>query len=135
MVQCRIEYEGQLHCKITHGPSDATLGTDAPKDNMGKGESFSPTDLVGVALASCMVTTMAIVAQRHNFDIKGVTATVEKHMAADPHRRIGKLAVEIRIPMQVTDEMKTRLEHAANACPVHKSLSPQVEIPVIFHWG
>jgi putative redox protein len=135
MVQCTIDYQGDLHCKITHGPSDATMATDAPKDNMGKGESFSPTDLVGVALASCMVTTMAIVANRHNFDIKGVKATVQKEMAADPHRRISKLSVEIRVPMHVSDEMKTRLEHAAHSCPVHKSLSPDVQIPVIFHWG
>lgn len=135
MVQCTIDYEGDLHCKITHGPSDATVATDAPKDNMGKGESFSPTDLVGCALASCMVTTMAIVAKRHNFDIKGVKATVQKEMATDPVRRIGKLSVEIRVPMHVSDEMKTRLEHAANACPVHKSLSSDVQIPVIFHWG
>src|SRR3954451_16658330 len=80
MVEIKAVYEGQLHCTATHGPSGMTLTTDAPKDNMGKGESFSPTDLVATALATCVVTTMGIVAQRHNLDITGTTVRVEKHM-------------------------------------------------------
>ncbi|HWB53451.1 MAG TPA: OsmC family protein [Tepidisphaeraceae bacterium] len=135
MVQSSVEYQGQLHCNITHGPSGVSISTDAPKDNMGKGESFSPTDLVGAALASCIITTMAIVARRHNLELSGVTATVQKEMIADPQRRIGRLPVEIRIPMQLDPEMKKRLENAAHACPVKKSLHPLIEAPIIFHWA
>jgi putative redox protein len=135
MVQSTIEYQGELRCKITHGPSGTAIATDAPKDNMGKGESFSPTDLVGAALASCAVTTMGIVAKRHNLDLVGVTATVQKEMVADPLRRIGSLALEIRVPMKLDDEMKQRLENAAHTCPVYKSLNPQMNLPLVFHWG
>jgi putative redox protein len=134
MVQSTVEYQGQLHCQITHGPSGISIATDAPKDNMGKGESFSPTDLVGAALASCAVTTMAIVAQRHNLNLVGATATVQKEMVADPQRRIGRLTLEIRIPMKLDDEMKQRLENAARSCPVYKSLNPQMDLPLVFRW-
>ena len=77
MVEIKIVYEGQLRCRAAHGPSNTALNTDAPKDNMGKGESFSPTDLVATALGTCIVTTMGIVAQRHGIDIGGATVGVE----------------------------------------------------------
>ena len=135
MVEISISYEGTLRCTATHGPSGTTINTDAPKDNMGKGESFSPTDLVATALATCMVTTMGISAQRHNIDMAGTTAKVQKEMVTAPLRRIGKLTVEITVPTRLAQDDEHRLRHAALACPVHKSLHPDVQIPVTFYWG
>ena len=135
MVEIDISYKGTLRCTATHGPSGTTINTDAPKDNMGKGESFSPTDLVATALATCMVTTMGISAQRHNIDMAGTTANVQKEMVTAPLRRIGKLTVEITVPTKLSQDDEQRLRHAALACPVHKSLHPDVQIPVTFYWG
>lgn len=135
MVEIQMTYEGQLRCAASHGPSGDVLHTDAPKDNMGKGEAFSPTDLVGTALGTCMLTTMAISAQRHNIAFEGATAKVGKEMVTAPVRRIGKLTVEISVPMSHSPEEERRLRAAALACPVHKSLHPDVQIPVVFYWG
>jgi putative redox protein len=138
-VEIDISYSGDLRCHATHGPSRNNLLTDAPLDNHGKGEAFSPTDLVATALGSCMLTIMGIVAQRHNWDLTGMTAHVTKEMAAAPIRRIGKLAVTISIPTEKAEllsaEERTRLEHAAHTCPVHHSLHPDIEAPIHFKWG
>lgn len=96
MVKTKTTYEGGLHCSMVHEPSGAKLSTDAPVDNNGKGESFSPTDLVGAALAGCMSTIMGIVAERKGIKLEGMTVEVGKHMNADP-RRIGKLEVVITV--------------------------------------
>src|SRR6266480_2490499 len=109
MVEITTTYEGQLRCVATHGPSGNTLTTDAPKDNMGKGEAFSPTDLVATALATCILTTMGIVAQRNNIDMTGATARVTKEMVTSPIRRIGRLAVTVRMPRRLSAEDQTRL--------------------------
>ena len=135
MVEITAGYEGQLHCTAHHGPSGSSITTDAPKDNMGRGESFSPTDLVATALGTCILTTMGIVAQRQNVDISGATARVEKHMSTSGPRKIARLPVEIRIPHTLSDEDRQRLENAALTCPVHKSLSADVDAPVSFTWG
>lgn len=135
MVEMTIAYEGQLRCAATHGPSGDTIHTDAPKDNHGKGEAFSPTDLVGTALGSCMLTTMAIVAERKGIDLRGTRLRVVKEMVADPVRRIGKLTVEFHVPTALSQEQRQMLENAANACPVHKALHGNVEMPVTFRWG
>jgi putative redox protein len=135
MVPIRIEYQGDLHCQAVHGPSGTALTTDAPKDNQGRGESFSPTDLVATALGSCVLTVMGIAARSHKIDISGTTATVEKEMANAPVRRIQKLAVKIHVPHQLSGECKQRLENAAHACPVHKSIHPDVQMPIEFTWG
>ena len=135
MVEISIAYQGQLRCTATHGPSKTKLNTDAPVDNMGKGESFSPTDLVATALATCMVTTMGISAQRHNIDLEGTTARVTKEMVTAPIRRIGRLAVEITVPTELSEEDQRRMKHAALSCPVHKSLHPDVQLPLTFFWG
>jgi len=135
MVQINVSYDGQLRCTATHGPSGNTLITDAPADNMGKGESFSPTDLVATALATCVLTTMGIVAQRHNLDMAGATASVTKEMVTTPIRRIGRLALSVRVPRKLSPDDQQRLENAAHTCPVHKSLSPDVEKPISFTWG
>jgi putative redox protein len=135
MVEIRMTYDGQLRCTATHGPSGNKLLTDAPKDNMGKGEAFSPTDLVATALGTCMLTTMGIAAQRHNIPFEGASAKVGKEMVTAPTRRIGKLTVELVVPMKLSEENERRLRAAALTCPVHKSLHPDVQIPVTFYWG
>ena len=135
MVNIKVEYQGDLHCKATHGPSGAELNTDAPKDNQGRGESFSPTDLVATALGSCMLTIMGIAARTQNIDISGTTATVEKEMTAAAPRRIQRLGVRIHVPHSPSLIDREKLERAAHTCPVHKSLHPEVEIPIEFVWG
>lgn len=135
MVAIELEYEGDLHCKAVHGPSGTALTTDAPKDNQGRGESFSPTDLVATALGSCMLTVMGILARTLQIDIAGTTATVEKEMAAAPVRRIQSLKVRIHVPHALSEDNKLKLERAAHTCPVHKSLHPDVDAPIEFTWG
>lgn len=133
MVTIHATYEGDLCCTASHGPSDATLQTDAPKDNEGLGRFFSPTDLVATALATCVLTTLGIVARRHNFDLKGCQATVEKHMNATP-RRIGRLPVSLTIHGSYTAEQKKLLENTAHTCPVHKSLHPDIDATISINW-
>lgn len=135
MVAIKIEYQGDLHCQAVHGPSGTALTTDAPKDNQGRGESFSPTDLVATALGSCILTVMGIMARTLQIDLTGTTATVEKEMANAPVRMIHKLAVKIHVPHQLSDENKLKLERAAHTCPVHRSLHPDVQKPIEFIWG
>jgi putative redox protein len=134
MVTIQSVYLGDLRTRAVHGPSKRELVTDAPVDNQGKGESFSPTDLVATALGTCMLTTMGIVAKRHGWDLAGASATVEKHMVADPERRIGKLTVALFLPAALDAKARTILERTAFTCPVHRSLRSDVEIPVTFHW-
>ncbi|MCE3232326.1 MAG: OsmC-like protein [Rickettsiaceae bacterium] len=135
MVAINIAYQGQLRCEATHAPSGTVLQTDAPKDNNGRGESFSPTDLVATALGSCMLTVMGIAARTLNVDLEGATVTVNKEMVNAPVRRIAKLTVELNLPAQVSDENKRKLEHVAMMCPVHKSLHPDIEMPIKFNWA
>lgn len=135
MVEIRTLYEGDLHCVVTHGPSGAQFATDAPVDNHGRGQSFSPTDLVATALGTCMLTTMGLVAERHGWKLDGATATVEKAMVADPVRRIGSLTVVLKLPGELDERARTTLERTALTCPVHRSLHPDVSIPVRFDWG
>jgi putative redox protein len=134
-VQIDLVYRGELRCEATHGPSRTKLYTDAPVDNHGKGESFSPTDLVATALGACMLTIMGIYAKRHEIDLTGTTVTVLKEMAQAPVRRIAKLTTEIRVPISKDHPHREALERAAFTCPVHQSLHPDVEKPVTFVWG
>ena len=135
MVNIQIEYQGDLHCKATHGPSGVELSTDAPKDNQGRGESFSPTDLVATALGSCMLTIMGIAARTLKIDISGATADVTKEMTAALPRRIERLTVRIHVPHALSPQDREKLERAAHACPVHRSLHPDVQTPIEFVWG
>ncbi len=135
MVVIQFEYQGDLHCKAVHGPSRAELNTDAPRDNQGSGESFSPTDLVATALGTCMLTVMGIMARTLNIDISGTTATVEKEMTTSPPRMIASLKVNIRVPQSVSPENQQKLERAAHTCPVHQSLHPDVQAPIEFNWS
>ncbi|MFA6287762.1 MAG: OsmC family protein [Opitutaceae bacterium] len=134
MVKITGEYQGDLHCLAVHEPSDNRLATDAPKDNQGRGGAFSPTDLTATSLATCIATTMAIVARRHGVELNGLKFEVTKEMSADAPRRIVRLATQLWLPIAKTDEMAKLLEHAAHHCPVHQSLHPQIDKPVVFHW-
>lgn len=132
MVEIEAVYEGELHTMARHGPSGAVISTDAPKDNEGKGEAFSPTDLVGTALGTCMLTIMGIVARRRQLDLRGARVKVAKQMAAAPVRRIKRLEVVFQMPKGLSAEDRGALEAAAHACPVHQSLHPQIEVPLTF---
>lgn len=133
MVKITGEYQGDLHCVATHGPSGNSLVTDAPKDNQGRGEAFSPTDLVATALATCVATTMALAARRHGVELKGLRYEVTKEMSTDAPRRIVRLATTVWLPVRRTDELGKVLEYAAHHCPVHASLHPQVDKPITFN--
>ena len=134
MVKMIVGYTGQLHCELTHEPSGSRIETDAPKDNMGRGERFSPTDLVGAALASCVLTTMGIVAQRDGVNIEGAQAAVQKEMVSQPTRRIGALPVQVTLPAALPAEYRKKMENAALACPVKKSLHPDVRVEFSFSY-
>jgi putative redox protein len=135
MVEINIVYQGELRCAATHQPSGVGLFTDAPKDNQGKGESFSPTDLVATALGTCMLTIMGIAARGMQVDLKGTKVSVKKGMVASPTRRIGSLAVLVEVPVAVTEEQKQKLIAAAETCPVFESIHPDIETPVEFKWA
>lgn len=134
MVKLQVTYEGGLHCNLKHGPSGSQISTDAPKDNHGKGETFSPTDLVSSALGACMLTIMGIVAQRHSIKLEGAEVEVIKEMVQEPVRRIGKLTVSFKMPAGIPEKERALLQRAAETCPVHKSLHPDIEIPVSFSY-
>jgi putative redox protein len=135
VVEIDITYEGALRCAAVHGPSGSTFTTDAPRDNMGKGESFSPTDLVATALGTCMMTVMGIAANRLGVDLAGSKVRVVKEMAGAPVRKIARLRVEIAVSRDIAPDHRRQLEAAAHACPVHESLHPDVDVPVTFAWG
>ena len=135
MVKISIVYEGDLRCHLTHGPSGQQILTDAPVDNMGKGESFSPTDLMASSLGACMMTVMGIVAQRHNIDLKGTQIEVIKEMITQPVRKIGKITVNFKMPKGIDPSKREMLERAAATCPVHKSIDHDVEMPVKFEYS
>ncbi len=132
MVKIAIEYTGQLHCRATHLASGAVIETDAPVDIGGKGEAFSPTDLLGCSLATCIATTMALYAHKKGWNLEGLRLEVEKRMTDKPSRRIGSLWIKIVIPDSFSKEKREALERIASSCPVHKSLHPDVEVHVTF---
>ena len=119
--------------QLTHGPSGSPLVTEAPKDNGGTGGSFSPTDLVAAALASCALTTMALVASREGIALGEARASVEKRMSPPP-RRIAELVLEIHMPAGLSPEHRARMEETAHGCPVARSLHPDVKLPLRFHY-
>jgi putative redox protein len=132
MVKSTILYLGGLRCEAQHEPSKIKILTDAPVDNQGKGESFSPTDLVGVALGTCILTTIAIVAERDKITFANAAAEVTKEMIATPRRRIGRLNVTLRLPSAIPQDYRKKLEHVAHTCPVHQSLSPDIDMKIEF---
>lgn len=132
-VPMTVELRG-LGCTLTHGPSGARVETQPPKDNGGTGACFSPTDLVGAALASCALTTMALVAAREGLTFGDARASVEKRMTQAP-RRIGELVLVIDMPREVRPSERARLEEIARGCPVMRSLGPEVQVPVEFRYA
>jgi uncharacterized OsmC-like protein len=134
MFTAEIKYLGELRTEATHLASGKTFITDAPVDNHGRGEAFSPSDTVTAALGSCMLTLMGIAANTHTIDISGTAVQVKKHMAPDP-RRIVKIDVVITFHgKNYTDKEKAILERAAITCPVAKSLHPDIEQVVEFNY-
>ena len=134
MVNVSIKYTGDLHCDAVHGPSKSKIATDAPTDNKGKGEAFSPTDLVATALGTCMSTTMGIKAQELGIDLRGMIVSVKKEMSKDAPRRIIGLPSEVHIPLPASTPQRALLETAALNCPVHKSLPAEINRPTKFFW-
>ena len=132
MVRIDVTYQGGLRCEASHEPSGQTLITDAPVDNHGKGESFSPTDLVATALGTCIATIMGIVAERDKIDLTGLRITVQKEMSAEPPRRIARLVTRIEMPKGLTEQQRAKLEKTAHTCPVHQTLQGKVDMPVEF---
>ncbi len=134
MVEIQLRYEGDLHCSATHLPSGATLATDAPVDNQGRGEDFSPTDLLATSLGACMATIIGIVARRKEIAVEGMTVTVRKHMSADPPRRISRLELDISLPLAASHPDRALLESAARGCPVHHSIHPDIAVEMNWFW-
>jgi len=132
-VEMRGEYLGNLKVRSTHGPSGATVDTEAPVDNGGTGGGFSPTDLVATAVGACMLTVMGIVAKRDAIPLEGATFRVEKHMNADP-RRIARLPIAFRLPAGLGADARKKLEAAAMACPAKRSLLAEIEVHVTFEY-
>ncbi|MEM6686233.1 MAG: OsmC family protein [Bacteroidota bacterium] len=129
----KVTYTGSLRTVSTHIKSGNEFITDAPTDNNGKGEAFSPTDTVATGLASCMLTVMGIKAAQLGVNMENTTAEVTKTMASDP-RRISKIEVQVYLPFEADNKTKKILENTANTCPVHYSLHPDIEKIVEFHW-
>ena len=134
MVEINTVYEGGLHCKAVHKPSGGTIETDAPVDNRGKGESFSPTDLLATSLAVCYLTTMGIAAEDREINMKGATCRIEKHMSTDSPRRVVKLVAEIIFPAGIPFDKRGILEAVALHCPVSKSISADVDVDLKLHF-
>jgi putative redox protein len=128
-----IVYTGNLRCDARHLQSGTTIETDAPADNRGKGEKFSPTDLLCVSLGTCILTTMAIKSVELMVDLTGAIANVTKHMLSDP-RRVGKIEVVLNLPSNGNERDRKVLEKTGNNCPVMKSIHPDIEAAITYHW-
>jgi len=134
MVEISIKYLGDLRCEARHEPSGTVITTDAPVDNEGRGESFSPTDLAATSLGACMLTIMGIAARKQGVDLGNTQVKVLKEMTPKPPRRIAKLTVVFTIPLPASHEKRAMLEEAARSCPVHLSLHPGVEQEMRLDW-
>ena len=135
MTKMNSVYLGELRVESTHEPSGVRLITDAPTDNAGKGDSFSPTDLCALALGNCILTTMGIFAAQKNIDIEGAQATTEKVMSTDAPRRIAEIRVQVQMPSKgYSDKEKLTLERAAHTCAVHNTLQNAVKINLEIRW-
>ena len=131
MVRIDANYEGNLRCTAIHGPSGTELITDAPVDNKGKGESFSPTDLLATSMLTCIMTIVAIRADSKEIDVSGMSGSVEKSMAANP-RRVAKLDVMVNLPAHLSMDDRTWLITEGCNCPVCVSVSETMEVDVTF---
>ncbi|WP_375418857.1 OsmC family protein [uncultured Hymenobacter sp.] len=134
MSTATARYAGQLRTEATHVASGNLIQTDAPLDNHGRGEAFSPTDLVATALGACMMTVMGIVAERHRLDLTGSTFALTKHMTAESPRRIAQLDVQFQLPAALAPADRALLERTARTCPVALSLNPEIRQQVQFEY-
>lgn len=134
-MTANIIYKGTLRCEATHIQSGSMIETDAPTDNRGKGERFSPTDLLCVSLATCIATTMGIKANDMNIDLTSTAVDVTKHMLPDP-RRVAKIEINLSMPaaLLLDEKDKLVLERVGNNCPVAKSLHPEMEVIINYKW-
>ena len=132
MTSISCHYSGSLGCSAVHGPSGATLQTDAPADNHGQGGAFSPTDLIATSLATCLLTIMGLVAERHGWRMEGASARVEKTMSQELPRRIAALEVWLVLPASLEAGARATLQRAAEGCPVKATLKGAV--PTTLHW-
>lgn len=132
-VEMTGRYLGSKKVEMVHDQSGSVLITEAPRDNGGEGMSFSPTDLMGAAFASCVITTIAIVAERNNIPVEGMHAKVAKHMQAEP-RRVGHMPLIVHLPKKLSEAERSRLEAAGRACPVKKSLHPDVQAEIEYRY-
>lgn len=132
-MTAKVTYNGALRTSCIHVKSGNSFVTDAPTDNNGLGQAFSPTDTIATGLASCILTMMGIKANGLDVDITNATAEVTKYMASDP-RRISKIVIELNLPAQISEKNRKVLVHTANTCPVHFSLHPDIEKVITFHW-
>ena len=133
MVEMTLMYDGDQRSTAVHGPSGTTLIADAPVDNGGKGESYSPTDLVATGLGACMLTYIGKAADKNGWDVRGTRIVVQKEMVADPLRRIGRIVVDIHLTHAFDDKDMKILTNAVTTCPVKLSISDQIEVPITFH--
>ncbi|MDT0540212.1 OsmC family protein [Croceitalea sp. P059] len=129
----KVTYTGELRTTCVHLRSGNEIITDAPIDNHGLGQAFSPTDTVATGLASCMITVMGIKANDLDVDLTGSTAAVIKHMASNP-RRISKIEVHLELPSNVSEKNRIILERTGHNCPIHFSLHPDIEKVITFNW-
>jgi putative redox protein len=129
MVKIKSTYQGKKHCLALHEPSGSLLETDAPKDNQGLGERFSPTDLMATALGTCILTTIAIVTERDGLNIEGSNITVEKIMNPNP-RKIASLHTVLEMPKNIPEEYRQKIQNTAQACPVKKSLHESIAVDI-----
>lgn len=130
-----IIYEGELRTRATHNQSGSVIETDAPTDNRGKGERFSPTDLLCVSLGTCIITTMGIKAGDMGINLDGATIQVQKYMLSDP-RRVGKVDVLLKFPksLQLSDKDRVILQRVGDNCPVQKSIHPDIQTNIVYEW-
>lgn len=134
-VEMNVTYTGELRCELAHGPSGVTITTDAPTDNQGKGASFSPTDLLGAALASCALTTMAIQGRARQINFTQGSAKVAKLMTQKGPRRVSELVVDFTLPESLNVAEREALQQIARGCPVALSLSAEVGLIMRFHYA
>jgi putative redox protein len=134
MVKIDGTYEGDLRCVAVHAPSGAELLTDAPVDHEGLGRSFSPTDLIATALATCVVTILGLVARRRGLSIEGSRWSITKEMVADPKRRVGRLALSITLPAELPERDRRALQTAGDTCPVKQSMDPRTDVEIEYRY-
>lgn len=134
MVKMTGTYTGEKRCTATHEPSQSIIETDAPKDNHGRGQKFSPTDLIGVSLGTCILTTIAILHEGDGHNFKNAKFSVVKEMASNP-RRIKSLNINLELPKAIPQDYRTKIEFTANNCPVKKSIHPNIEAIISFSYS